>query len=102
MIVIDFRNDQRDILVHSMILGISQNGISGAGKILFDFAGNGRIKAGKHNFAIEVGRTGLDPLILYRCWNWGVLLPRYGFGVWLTGGPIRGRQRSHLEPRMVL
>ena len=67
---VHFRNEQRDVGIHAVILGIADDGIAGAGEIFFGGARDGRIERGENEVALERGIETLDDEVASRGSEW--------------------------------
>jgi hypothetical protein len=84
-----------------MIARIADDGITGAGEIFFGRAGDGGIKSGENEVAIERGIEAFDDEIARVCGNRSFEMPVNGLGVRLAGGTLRGGDFGELKPGMI-
>ena len=55
---IDFRNDERNVLLHAQCAGVRDHGAAGVGKAGLEFGGDGSIEGGENNFRSAFGSGG--------------------------------------------
>jgi len=84
-----------------VIARIADDGIAGAGEILFGRAGDGRIEGGKNEVAIERGIETFHDEIARGCGNRSFEMPVNGFGVRFAGGTLGGGDFGELKPGMI-
>ena len=98
---VDFRNEKRDVRVHSMIFGVAHDGIARAGEIFFATTGDGRIERGENEVAIEIRFKALDDEVGGSGGKRFVEVPLRGFGIFFSRGAFRGGDFRELEPGMI-
>src|SRR6266851_6472389 len=97
---IHFGNEQRNIAMHTVIARIADDGIAGASEILFGGTGDGRIKRGENEVAVEGGVETLDDEAAGRFRNGRVQMPASGFSVGLAGRTLGGGNFGKVKPGM--
>src|SRR6266436_9980153 len=97
---VHFGNEQRNIGIHTVIARIADDGIAGASEILFGGTGDGRIKRGENEGAVEGGVETLDDEAAGRFRNGRVQMPASGFSVGLAGRTLGGGNFGKVKPGM--
>jgi hypothetical protein len=97
---VDLGNEQRNVGIHAVILGITDDGIACASEIFFSGACNARIEGGKDEIAFEVGIEAFDDKAAGGFRDGPVEMPAYRLGVILTGRAFGRGHLCQLEPRM--
>ena len=95
-------DDERHIGVHPVVLGVAEDEPAGAGEGGFDLGGDRRVQRREDKLGVDLlwiaGRDGhRGDTVRHRL---GAQPPR-GFGVRLTGRPLRRRDGDEVEPRMI-
>src|SRR5260370_13731154 len=98
---IQFRNEEGNVGINSMILRVANDGIAGAGEMLFGGASDGRIERGENEVAVESGIKALDDEAAGGFRNRRVEVPSNGFGVGLAGRTFGGGNFGEIKPRMI-
>jgi hypothetical protein len=98
---VDLGNEQRNVGIHAVVLGVANNGITGSGEVFFGRPGDGRIERGKNEIASEIRVEALDGETSRFCWNRGVEMPANGVSVAFAGGALGGGDLGELEPGMI-
>jgi hypothetical protein len=97
---IDFRDEQRNVGIHTMIPCVADDGIARAGKVLLRGSRDGRIERGENKITFEAGIETFDEKTARIFRNRAVKVPAHGFRISLTGGALGCGDFSELEPGM--
>ena len=102
VVVIDFRDDQRHILLHAQSAGVGDHSAASVGETRLQLGGDAGIERGEDHFGRAVGRGRRDS---HSATLAGIAVfsrQRAASAYGLAFGAVRSGQPRHFEPGMVL
>jgi len=97
---VNFGNEQGDVGIHAMVLGVADDGIAGTREVFFGRAGDGRVEGGKNEVAVESRFETFNQKAASAVRDGAVEMPAGRFGISSARRTFGSGHFGKLEPRV--